>query len=320
MAKVQSPVRIALVGCGRIGSIRAECIASLPAAKLEYIVDVNAELGQQLAQQFHSKYSDNLEKILPEVDAVWISTQTDTHASYIKLVAASGKAVATEKPVAFTAEETAECFDVCEKNGIPFFVAFNRRSDPHFRKFKEALDKNGPAYIIRIVNRDHPIPAQAQLAHLGSIFEDFLIHDFDTATWLVGECPETLYASAKQNMPQLKGTDVVDTVLVHMSYPSGTQVSIEASRYSPGGLDQRLEAITGSATILANNPLRTELVVIDTEKVAMDTFNYSFPQRYFTAYKNEVQHFLDMILHQAKPRVTRAECLLVARLVQAATR
>jgi len=302
-----------------MGSIRAELIAQHPHATLSYVVDSNAEIGSKIASANGAQHVVDLEPILDKIDAVWISTPTHLHPTFIKKAAQAKKAVATEKPVAFTADETKECFDLCAQQGVPFLVAFNRRSDPHFRKFKEVLDQNKPAHIIRIVNGDHPLPHKDQFAHLGSIFEDFLVHDFDTALFLTGETPSQIYAIGTQMLEECKGTSTLDTALVHLSFPSGTQVSIEASRYSPGGYDQRLEAITRSSTIRVDNPLRTELVVVDSERVSLDKYHFSFPQRYREAYGNEVDHFVRMIQEGAAPRVTLQDCLTVDKMVRLAT-
>jgi len=138
--------------------------------------------------------------------------------------------------------------------------------------------------------------------------------------WLMGEAPTRVYSVGAQMLDEVKGTDVLDTALVQMTFPSGTQISIEASRYSPGGLDQRLEAITRTATILANNPLRTEVTVVTPESSAQDIYNYSFPQRYYNAYGNEVEYFVTMILEGAPQKVTLQDCLLVTKMVHLATR
>jgi myo-inositol 2-dehydrogenase/D-chiro-inositol 1-dehydrogenase len=310
-------VRFALIGAGRIGSIRAEIIRRNPRAKLEYIVDNNIEFAKKLAQAYNVKVSDNLESIIESVDAIWISSPTHLHPHFIEVSAKSKKAVATEKPVAFTDEEVEKCFKICEDNKVPFHVGFQRRSDPHFASFKKSLDKHGPAHIIRIVNRDHPLPHQDQFAHLGSIWEDFLIHDFDTTVWLMGsQVPESIYATGSQMLAGTKGTDVLDTALVNIHFSSGTCISIEASRYSPAGYDQRLEAITSSATILANNPSRTEVVVAEADRISHDVYEFSFPQRYYEAYRAEVDYFVQMILDNAPQKVTLSDCLLVSKIIR----
>jgi len=316
-------VRIALLGAGRMGSIRAKAIIGTPGAQLTYIVDTDPALGQNLAIQLGVKFANNLEEVLPHVDAVWISTPTEFHPSQIKQAASAGKAIGTEKPVAFTYDEMKEVFNHVDHHRVPLFVAFHRRSDPHFTNFKMNLDANKPAHIIRIVNRDHPIPAKSQFAHLGSIWVDFLIHDFDTAIWLVSGAdksmwPTTIYAIGSQLLDEVQGTDILDTALVSLQFPNGTLVSIEASRYSPGGYDQRIEATTRTATIFADNPLRSSVKVVTAERGQTDVFEYSFPQRYQAAYKREVEHFVDVVNGKAKVVVDKEECLVVAKLVEAA--
>jgi myo-inositol 2-dehydrogenase/D-chiro-inositol 1-dehydrogenase len=312
-------VRFALIGAGRIGSIRAEILNRNPRSKIEYIVDSNLEFAEKLANVYHAKVSDKLETILNEIDAVWISSPTHLHPHFIEIAALAKKAVATEKPVAFTDEDITKCFRLCEENKAPFLVGFQRRCDPHFSSFKQSLDKHGPAHILRIVNRDHPLPHADQFAHLGSIWDDFLIHDFDTTVWLLnGQVPERIYATGSQMLSGTKGTDVLDTALVNIYFASGTHVSIEASRYSPAGYDQRLEAITSTATILANNPARTEVIVAETDKVVHDIYNYSFPQRYYEAYRSEVDYFIRMILDGEPAKVTLKDCLLVSKIIKLA--
>jgi len=321
-------VKIALLGSGRMGSIRGKAIVATPGATLAYVVDTDPKVGQALADQFNAKFTTNVDEALPHVDAVWISAPTEFHGPLIKKAAAAGKIVGTEKPVAFTHDEIAEVFDVVKKNNVSLTVGFNRRSDPHFETFKKSLDIHKPAHILRIVNRDHPIPAAHQFAHLGSIWEDFLIHDFDTAVWLIADkhnkstWPTSIYAVGSQLLEEVRavGPHVLDTALVSISFPNGTLVSIEASRYSPGGYDQRLEAITRTATILADNPLRTTVQVITAEEGKSDVFEYSFPQRYGRAYAREIEKFVEVCHGKATPAIERDECLLVAKLVEAAAK
>jgi len=147
-----------------------------------------------------------------------------------------------------------------------------------------------------------------------------MIHDFDTSLWLMGGPPCRVFAAGSQMMSELKGTSILDTVVATLTYKSGTQIAIEANRYSPGGLDQRLEAITRSATIIADNPLKSQVTVINTSNTLKDTFKFSFPQRYYEAYSNEVNHFLDMILNSAKPKITRNDCIQVVRIIQACSK
>ena len=48
-------LRFGIVGCGVIGPVHAEAIASLPDAQLVSVVDINPQLAQKLASQIRSQ-------------------------------------------------------------------------------------------------------------------------------------------------------------------------------------------------------------------------------------------------------------------------
>jgi predicted dehydrogenase len=75
----------------------------------------------------------------PEVDAVYIATPPDSHHDYTLRVAAAGKPVYVEKPMARTAAECEEMVAACERSGVPLFVAYYRRAMPRFTAVRDLL-------------------------------------------------------------------------------------------------------------------------------------------------------------------------------------
>jgi predicted dehydrogenase len=75
----------------------------------------------------------------PEVDAVYIATPPDSHRDYTLRVAAAGKPVYVEKPMARTAAECEEMIAGCERAGVPLFVAYYRRAMPRFTAVRDLL-------------------------------------------------------------------------------------------------------------------------------------------------------------------------------------
>src|SRR5699024_3466825 len=78
----------------------------------------------------------------PEVDAVYIATPPGSHADYAIRVAAAGKPVYVEKPMARTADECRAMIDAADAAGVPLFVAYYRRAMPRF-KIVEDLVRSG---------------------------------------------------------------------------------------------------------------------------------------------------------------------------------
>lgn len=75
----------------------------------------------------------------PEVDAVYIATPPDSHRDYVERVAAAGKPVYVEKPMARAATECRAMIDACETAGVPLFVAYYRRAMPRFEIARELI-------------------------------------------------------------------------------------------------------------------------------------------------------------------------------------
>lgn len=94
---------------------------------------------------------------------------------------------------------------------------------------------------IHAVFRDHPLPTLEFLKLGGCIFHDLVVHDADFVMHLLGETPERVYAKGSAFHPHLIKIKVLDNALCVLEFPSGVVATIELSRSSPYGYDQRIE-------------------------------------------------------------------------------
>ena len=86
-------------------------------------------------------YSDGSSLINdPDVDAVYIATPPDSHASYAIEAMLAGKPVYVEKPMARNYAECKEMLRVSQQTGMSLWVAYYRRSLPAFLKAKELIE------------------------------------------------------------------------------------------------------------------------------------------------------------------------------------
>src|ERR1035438_5279864 len=95
------PLRILIVGAGRIGSLHGEIVAhETPGAELVGVSDTSSVVAWALGQQL-SVPVVTLEDALSrrDGDAVAVCTSTDTHVDVIIRIAQAGKAIFCEKPI-----------------------------------------------------------------------------------------------------------------------------------------------------------------------------------------------------------------------------
>ena len=101
-ATAAPPVRVGVIGVGRIGRMHAELLArQVEGASVTAVQDVHVGSAQQVGAALDVPVAATAEEVLaaPDVDAVAICTSTDTHASLIEAAARAGKAIFCENPI-----------------------------------------------------------------------------------------------------------------------------------------------------------------------------------------------------------------------------
>src|SRR5690242_20379680 len=102
------PVRVGLIGTGRIGSSHATLLRHhVPGATLVAVADPRPDAAAGLAARLGCRGSTSPEDLLadPDVDAVVITASTTAHAALVTAAASAGKAVFCEKPAGTSLEE-----------------------------------------------------------------------------------------------------------------------------------------------------------------------------------------------------------------------
>jgi myo-inositol 2-dehydrogenase/D-chiro-inositol 1-dehydrogenase len=316
--------RIALVGAGRMGSLHAGNAAANPRFTLAAVADHNAAMASELAGKLGA-VATSYEQILADetIDAVLIASSTSSHLENTRGAVAAGKAVFCEKPLSLDAATLAAALPALEGSGRPIFVAFNRRFDPHLRALKARFSDGavGRAESLHIVNHDPAAPNLAFVPNSGGLFKDFTIHDFDTASWMLGEEFVEIYAEGACLIdPAIAELGDIDTAKLVLRSRSGTLCMISNSRRTGYGYDQRLELFGSEGALCVDNVTLTQVRQLGPDGTSADAFPYSFAERYADAYRAELDHFADVLDGTANPATGPRDSLHALRLADAAER
>ena len=76
---MNSKVRVAVIGCGRLGSRHAEKYRDIPQVELVGVCDHHLVHAQTLAAQVHTKAFGSLDELYGSIDAASICTPAQTH-------------------------------------------------------------------------------------------------------------------------------------------------------------------------------------------------------------------------------------------------
>jgi predicted dehydrogenase len=165
------------------------------------VVRRNAALAEDYAKRHGvPKWYSDADQLIndPDVNAVYIATPPDTHASYAIQAMRAGKPVYVEKPMARNYQECQEMMRVSEETGIPLFVAYYRRTLPAFLKVKELIDDGiiGKPLTVNVrLHKSVPerdLKPETQFWHVNpeiagaGYFYDLASHQFDFLDFLFG--------------------------------------------------------------------------------------------------------------------------------------
>jgi predicted dehydrogenase len=196
------PLRIALVGCGAIGQLRAEAVARLGgsrAFRLSVVSDIDANRGRALAERFGASFTSDWHAALRDaVDAVIISTPPPLHAEMCVKALERGKHVLCEKPLARNPAECRRIIDAATNAGCHLATGFNYRFYPAILTARQTLDSG------RIGELDHirsyaGHPGGSEFTHPwvhdvnvmgGGALVDNGIHILDLTRYFLGEVAE----------------------------------------------------------------------------------------------------------------------------------
>lgn len=294
------PLRVGVVGVGRIGRMHAGLLANrIPGAKLVAVSDAVGSLAAEVGGAFGAPAVATAELVAdPAVDAIAICASTEQHVPLIVEAAAAGKAIFCEKPVSLDLAEVDRALAAVAAAGAPLMVGFNRRFDPSHAAVRGAVVSGsiGVPHVVRITSRDPEPPPLSYVRGSGGIFLDMTVHDFDMARFVAGsEVAEVYAAGAVLIEPELAALGDVDTAAVTLRHVDGCLTMIDNSRKAVYGYDQRVEVLGSEGLAASDNPLTNTVQVRDATGTRLATLPYFFIERYQESYLRQWEAFVDAV-------------------------
>jgi myo-inositol 2-dehydrogenase/D-chiro-inositol 1-dehydrogenase len=318
-AALADPVRLGLVGAGRIGTSHATLLArQVPGAKLLAVADPQPGAAQALAASLGSRALTDPAELFadPDIEAVVITAASPAHAELVTAASAAGKAVFCEKPMGLTIGEIDRGIAAARAAGVPLQVGFNRRFAPDFAAARELITAGaiGTPQLMRSLTRD-PGLANPAAVPPGTIFTQTLIHDFDTLLWLnPGATPVTVHATADALIaPAFKDAGLLDTAVVVIHFDNGAIAVAEASFAAAYGYDVRGEVFGSAGMVTMGETARSSLVHFTAAGQQADTVRGDV-ELFRDAYTAEFTEFTNAV-REGRPSAVTGEDARRALLV-----
>jgi UDP-N-acetyl-2-amino-2-deoxyglucuronate dehydrogenase len=215
-------IRFALVGCGRISANHFDALdRHADRAELVGVCDIDPDALCRAEERTGAPGFGSLDTLLAGTDAdvVILSTPSGLHSKQAVQVAAAGRHVMTEKPMATRWQDGKRMVQACDQAGVHLFVVKQNRRNPTIQLVKRAVDRHrfGRIYMVNInVFWTRPQSYYDSAAWRGTwefdggAFMNQASHYVDLLDWLIGpvESVQAYTATLARNI-QVEDTGVV---------------------------------------------------------------------------------------------------------------
>ena len=266
-------IGIAVIGSGRIGTLRARLAGMHPSVKFLAVSDVDPAKAEALAKlsgaHFHT--SDNNAAIdHPDVDAVFVSTPEQEHAEPIKRALAAGKPVLCEKPIGLTLQTADDILDMLAKTNGKLNFGYSRRYKECFLRAKEQMVQGRLGTVVSGLARVYNSRAQTfqilkRDPHATPVL-DVLTYYVDLMCWfLEGNKPVEVVARGQHGIFKAAGHDCHDATWAIVTFADGAVLNFGISYALPAnfptqGQSDRVELLGTEGTMLIDDDHKEHMI------------------------------------------------------------
>ncbi len=228
-----TPVRVAVIGCGRCAQDHIQAYQRLPEARIVAVADTDQRHAESAATQTGAHAFTDYRKLLKEEqpDAVSICTPPATHAEITLQALAAGAHVLCEKPLTITLADAKRVVRAAQERGRVLMMASKFRFVEDIVKAKGIIESGilgrlalfENVFCSRVDMRDRWNSRKA-LAGGGVLFDNGT-HSVDIARFLLGE----IITVQAQHGIQVQELEVEDTSRLSFQTRTGVMGTIDVS-------------------------------------------------------------------------------------------
>jgi UDP-2-acetamido-3-amino-2,3-dideoxy-glucuronate N-acetyltransferase len=310
-------LNISVVGCGAWGKNLVRNFSEL--GVLGSVCDPHQELGKALSSQYQVPFLTFDQVLESSVEGVVIAAPAIQHYMLAKQALHAGKHVFVEKPLSLHVHEAQELCFLAQDRGCTLMVGHLLQYHPAFLELKKRVSQGHLGRLQYIYSNRLNL---GKFRHEENILWSFAPHDISMILALVGEQPETVYATGASHL----NPHIHDVTTTHLSFKKEIEAHVFVSWLHPFK-EQKLVVVGDKGMMVFDDGLAS------TEKLRLYPHTVSWvaglpepekaeginiPVQSSEPLTLECQHFLDCMVQNTQPRTDGFEGLRVLHVLEAA--
>jgi len=304
---VADRLQVGVVGVGFIGRLHAEHFAANPHVELIGVVDIDARQAAKVAQACECKAYRDADQLVGKVDAISVAVPTIFHREIGAIFLSQGIHLLMEKPLASTVPDAEFLAKLANRTGATLLVGHQERFNSAIMGIAHRIDK--PRFIE--ANRMGKFTGRAGDV---DVITDLMIHDIDLVLAMIRSEVHSVSALGASVI-----TDHVDIANARLEFENAAVANVTASRVSDEKVrhfrvylsDQMLEL-----NLLEQSILIEKKVGRSHETTRLNVTREQIETVPTITLKNEIDHFVDIILNNGKPFVSGEDAIAALQVAQ----
>ena len=249
--RYEGPIlKVAILGLGSYGTRVADAMQTCQMAKLtgaisgtpSKIKDWQSKYGIPEKNCYNYENFDAI-KNNPDIDAVYIITPNSLHLPFCLRVAAAGKHVISEKPMALNEKEGKQMVEATKKANVKLLVGYRMHFEPktlEIIRMRSAGELGKVLFFQGLSGFRIGDPKQWRLNKAlsgGGSLMDIGIYSINGARYFIGEEPVWVTAQETKTDPEKFKEGIDETTTFQLGFPGGAMASC-LSTYTLNNLDR----------------------------------------------------------------------------------
>ncbi len=306
-------IRIGFLGAGDVANLHAEAVDNLPGAELKGLWNRTFEKGRIKAAQYGCKTYKTEDELLndPEIDAVFILTNMETHCEYTIRAAQAGKHILVEKPAASSIEELQKMQKAVAEAGVQCMPVHNYIYEAGVERIKAMLESGRLGALTQFYMMYNIHHAEEVRTRYPGVIRQILTHHSYTMLYLAGR--PTALSCLKST---IDGTIAPqeNLAMVNMQMANGALSHLCASFANDDHAGDPWTCIIKAIGTKGSARYSYRDWVINERNGAHSQTYYCYPE----SIKNTAAHFIDRVLRRGEaPLSSLADAITCQRIIEA---
>jgi predicted dehydrogenase len=312
---VQRQMRIGFIGAGEVSQLHFKGLTSCGTAGLAGFWTIDQQEAARRERDFQCPAFSSAEELCasPDIDAVFVLTNLETHLKYTRMALEAGKHVMVEKPVGAAVADIEEMKTLADKKGLLCVPGHNMIHEDSIKRAQGLIRSGELGKVVSCYVMYNIQHSEERASTLPGVVRHILTHNIYTMLYLAGRPKRVTGLKSIRHYEQLQKEDLA-MMLVEME--SGAIAHLCASF---------------AADDFSSDPWTFLVKVIGTA----GTVRYSYQDwveikkgyshsRTYTAYQatinNEVVDFIDLIRHGGQPLSSLDDAITAQKVIEGCER